>query len=146
MKHSAVIITLVSLLLLLCLPACVSFVDGPGGMSPSQFNFQPMVPLRKPGPGGWKSATVIIRLVHATPRGIKRNIECPIEVQVPEINHRGVVTNQFAQEKAAEAADIASARVLKRGGLSAEMCRRLQEEMQSVMKDPIPGVRVVKAL
>ncbi|HYO71227.1 MAG TPA: hypothetical protein VEU33_34620 [Archangium sp.] len=143
MKHSLVSIALTTLL---GLCACVSIVDGPGGMSPSQFDFQPMVPRRKPGPGGWKSAMVIIRLVHVTPQNVEVDVECPIEVQVPEVNHRGVITNLFAQEKAAEAADIASARVLKRGGMTAEMCKRLQEEMQAVMKDPIPGVRVVKAL
>jgi hypothetical protein len=132
---------------LLCLSACVSIVGGPGGISPSQFQFGPIVPLREPGPGGWKSARVIIRLVHVTERGIERNVECPIEVQVPEINYRGIVTDEFARLEAAKAADIAVERTLKRQDLfSAEMCEYFIKEMERVMEENVDGTRVIKAL
>jgi hypothetical protein len=132
---------------LLSLMACVSIVGGPGGISPSQFQFQPIVPLRAPGPGGWKSARVIIHLLHVTEQGVRRNVHCPIEVQVPEVNYLGIVTDEFAQLEAARAADIAAERTLKQQGLlSAELCKRFQEEMQKEMGETLDGTRVLKAL
>jgi hypothetical protein len=132
---------------LLTLPSCVSLVGGPGGISPEQFQFQPIVPLREPGPGGWKTARVTIHLVHVTDQGVRRNVFCRIEVQVPQIHAFGVVTDEFAQMEAARAADIAAERTLNQGELlSAEMCARFRAEMQSQMKELIPGVRVIQAL
>lgn len=100
MKRSSMVLVLVALL---CLPACMSFVGGPWGIPPSEFQFRPMVPLRAPGPGGWKSARATIHLMHVTPQGVRKNAWCHIEVQVPEINFRGVVTDEFAQRKCASA-------------------------------------------
>ncbi|QRK13183.1 hypothetical protein JQX13_26035 [Archangium violaceum] len=143
MKRSSVVTVLVALS---CLTACMSFIDGWGGISPSQFEFQPMVPLRGQGPGGWKSARVVITLLHVTPGDVRRKVTCPIEVQVPEVNRLGVVSNEFAQMEAAKAADIAAERTLAQGGLSAEMCERFKNEMQEVMGKTIGGVRVIKSL
>lgn len=140
MKRSPVITAFVALL---CLTACMSFVDGWGGISPSQFDFQPMVPLRGKGPGGWKSARVVITLLHVTPGGVRKNVTCLLEVQVPEVNGDGVVTDETAQMEAAKAADIAAERTLTRGGLSAEMCRRFKDEMEEVMKKTVAGTRVI---
>jgi hypothetical protein len=84
--------------------------------------------------------------MHVTPQGVRKNVWCHIEVQVPEINFRGVVTDEFAQLEAAKAADIAAERVLKQEGLfSAEMCKRFMEEMQREMQDNTPGTRVIQA-
>ena len=144
MKHSSVVLILVALL---CLPACMSFVGGPGGISPSEFQFQPMIPWKAPGPGGWKSARVTIQLVHITDRGFRKNVWCPIEVQVPEVNYLGIVTDEFAQLEAAKAADIAAERTLRKEGLfSAEMCEHFRMEMLKEMGKTVGGARVIKAL
>jgi hypothetical protein len=143
MKPSSIVLVLA----LLSLPACVSIVGGPGGISPSQFQFQSMVPLREPGPGGWKIARVIIQLVHVTDRGLRRHVHCPIEVQVPEINGLGLVTDEFAQMEAARAADIAAQRTLKQESLlAAEMCKCFRDEMQAELREFIPGTRIIQAL
>jgi hypothetical protein len=90
---------------------------------------------------------VTIHLMHVTPQGVRKNVWCHIEVQVPEINFRGVVTDEFAQLEAAKAADIAAERVLKQEGLfSAEMCKRFTEEMRKEMAKTVDGTRVIKAL
>lgn len=144
MNRSGVVLALAALL---CLSACVSIVGGPGGISPSQFQFEPIVPLREPGPGGWRSARVTIGLVHVTELGIERNVECPIEVQVPEINLDGVVLDEVARHEAAKAADIAAERTLKQEGLfSAEMCEYFMTEMEKLMGENVRGARVIKAL
>lgn len=144
MKRSGVVLALAALL---CLSACVSIVGGPGGISPSQFQFGPIIPLREPGPGGWKSARVTIRLVHVTELGIERNVECDIEVQVPEINFRKTLTDEWVQLEAAKAADIAAERTLRRQDLfSAEMCNQFRKEMQEEMEKTVEGTRVIKAL
>jgi len=144
MKHSPVVLALTALL---WLSACMSFVGGPLGISPSQFQFRPIVPLSAPGPGGWKSARVVIQLVHVTDRGVRRNVHCPIEVQVPEINYLGTVTDEFAQLEAAKAADIAAERTLQQQNLlSAELCQRFMQEMLKVMGEAIDGTRIKKAL
>ena len=144
MKRSSVVLVLLSLL---CLPACMSFIGGPWGIPPSQFQFRPIVPRRAPGPGGWKSARVTIQLVHVTEKGVRKNVWCTIEVQVPEINFRGVVTDEFAQLEAAKASDIASERTLKQEGLfSAEMCEHFRKEMEKEMGRNVDGTRVIMAL
>lgn len=107
----------VVLLVLLTLAACVSFIGGPSGISPSQFQFQSMVPRRGPGPGGWKSARVTIQLLHMTEQGVHKNVWCPVEVQVPEVNYLGAVTDLLAQQEAARASDIASELTLKQEAL-----------------------------
>jgi hypothetical protein len=144
MQRTSVVLALAALLNLM---ACVSIVGGPGGISPEQFQFEPRVPLRAPGPGGWKSARAIIQLAHVTERGVRRNVLCPIEVQVPEVNYARTVDDEFAQLEAAKAADIAAAWVLEQQNLfSAEMCDRFQKKMREEMSENIPGVRVIKAL
>ncbi|WNG54913.1 hypothetical protein F0U59_09125 [Archangium gephyra] len=143
MKRARVLPGIVALL---CLTACMSFVGGRWGISPSQFQFRSIVPMREPGPGGWKSARVTIQLLHVTPEGIHRNVTCHIEVQVPEFNKDGVVLDEIAQLEAAVAADIAAEWALKQGGFSEEMCRRFRTEMERILVEAIGGARVVKAL
>ncbi|OJT20317.1 hypothetical protein BO221_30220 [Archangium sp. Cb G35] len=90
---------------------------------------------------------MVIHLIHVTEQGIHKNVFCPIEVQVPEVNYLGVVTDQFAQWEAARAADIAAERTLKQQHLlSAELCQRFMAEMLDVMGDTVDGARVIKAL
>jgi hypothetical protein len=143
MKRLSVVLVLFALL---SLSACVSIVGGPGGISPEQFQFQPVVPLREAGPGGWKSARVTIHLLHVTDLGVEKTVLCPIEVQVPEINGDGVVTDAFAQWEAARASDIAAERTLRQEGLlSAEMCQRFIDELMYELGKSIGGTRVIKA-
>jgi hypothetical protein len=144
MNRSPVVLVLVALL---GLSACASFVGGPWGISPSQFQFQPVVPRRAPGPGGWKSARVTIQLIHVTDQGVRRNVYCSIDVEVPEVNYLGVVTDEFAQVEAARAADIASERTLNQENLfSAEMCEYFRREMEKEMGKTVDGTRIIKAL
>jgi hypothetical protein len=90
---------------------------------------------------------VVIQLVHVTEQGIRRNVICPIEVQVPEVNYLGTVTDEFAQLEAAKAADIAAERTLQQQNLlSAELCQRFMQEMLKVMGEAIDGTRIKKAL
>lgn len=143
MKRSHVLCCMAALL---CLTACMSFVGGRWGISPSQCQFRSIVPMREPGPGGWKSARVTIQLLHVTPEGIERNVTCRIEVQVPEFNGDGIVLDEIAQLEAAVAADIAAEWVLKTGGLTAEMCNNFETEMGSLLRGRIRGARVIKAM
>jgi hypothetical protein len=106
-----------------------------------------MVPRRGPGPGGWKSARVTIQLLHVTEQGVHKNVWCPVEVQVPEVNYLGVVTDLLAQQEAARASDIASELTLKQEALlSAEMCEHFRREMERELGKAIEGARVIKAL
>jgi hypothetical protein len=144
MRRSSVVLLFSALL---SLSACMSIVDWPGGISSFQFQFRPIVTRREPGPGGWKSARVTIRLVHVTERGIRRDVECPIEVQVPEVNYLGVVLDEFAQSEAARAADIAAKRTPERQELlSAELCEHFRKEMEREMGRTVDGTRIIRAL
>jgi hypothetical protein len=139
-------VLLLSLAVLLSATACVSFVDGDGGgggISPSQFKFEPYVPEDVLEPGGWKAARVIVTLVRKSDEGL-RLVPCEVQVEVPESNFRGVISDEFAQIEAAKAADAAVERVLPRGLMSEEMCARFRKEIRQILKVPIPGVRVRK--
>lgn len=141
MRRSAL---LLGLAVLLNVTACVSFVGGDGGgggISPSQFMFEPYVPPDASGPGGWKAARVIINLVRKSDEGL-RMVPCQVQVEVPERNFQGGVSDEFAQQEAAKAADAAVERVLPQGLMSAEMCKRFRDEMQRLLQGPIPGARV----
>ncbi|WNG51039.1 hypothetical protein F0U60_48110 [Archangium minus] len=144
MRRSALLLGLGALL---CATACVSLVGGDGGegggggISPSQFMFEPYVPADLLEPGGWKVARVIITLVRKSDEGV-RFVPCQVQVEVPESNYRGVVSNEFAQQEAAKAADTAVERVLPQGLMSAEMCKRFRDEMQRLLQGAVPGTRV----
>ncbi len=131
---------------LLCTTACVSFVGGEGewrGISPAQFKFEPYVPPGAPEPGGWKVARVIINLVRKSGDELEY-VACDVQVEVPEFNYLGLVSDEFAQKEAAKAADAAVERVLPQGLLSAQMCHRFHEEMRKLLEIPVPGARVRK--
>ncbi|QRK09998.1 hypothetical protein JQX13_07820 [Archangium violaceum] len=141
MRRSAL---LLGLAVLLCATACVSIVGGDGGeggISPSQFMFEPYVPPDSPWPGGWKVARVIINLARSSGEGL-RIVPCQVQVEVPERHRGGVISDEFAQQEAAKAADAAVERVLPQGLLSEEMCQRFRTEMRKILEVPIPGVRV----
>jgi hypothetical protein len=137
-------VLLLGLAALLCTTACMSFVGGEGGgggISPLQFMFEPYVPADAFEPGGWKAARVIITLVRKSDEGL-RLVPCQVQVEVPESNFRGVVSDEFAQLEAAKAADTAVERVLPQGLMSAEMCKRFRDEMQMLLQATVPGARV----
>jgi hypothetical protein len=125
--------------------ACVSIVGGEGGgISPSQFVFESYVPPDAIEPGGWKAARVIINLVRKSDEDGLHFVPCEVQVEVPESNLRGAVSDEYAQEQSAKAADAAVEHVLPRGLMSEEMCERLRNTMREILKSPIPGVRVRK--
>lgn len=129
-------------LALLCLPACATFSgDEWHGIPPSEFHFVPIVPLRGKGPGGWKVARVVITLVRKSGESSISAV-CQVQVEVPEIHGDGGVTEAFAQQSAAMAADAAAQRVLSLSLLSAELCGRFNAEMEALLKVSIPGARV----
>jgi hypothetical protein len=137
-------VLMLGLAALLCTTACMSFVGGEGeggGISPSQFMFEPYVQADVFEPGGWKAARVIITLVRKSDEGL-RLVPCQVQVEVPESNFRGVVSDEFAQREAAKAADAAVERVLPQGLMSAEMCKRFRYEMQMLLQATVPGARV----
>ncbi len=127
--------------LLLLATACVSIAGGPGGISPSQFHFSPIVSLKGRGPGGWKMARLIINLARVSEEGV-HNVPCQVQVEVPERNFLGAVDDALAEEAAAEAADTAAELVMPQGLVSASMCEKFRQEMQRLLSVPIPGARV----
>ncbi|WPB78326.1 hypothetical protein KYC5002_04040 [Archangium violaceum] len=137
-------VLLLGLVVLLYATACVSFVGGDGGgggISPTQFKFEPYVPEDVLEPGGWKAARVIITLVRKSDEGL-RLVPCEVQVEVPEVNYLGSVTDEFAQTEAAKAADAAVEQELPHGIMSEVMCERFRKRMRELLKIPIPGVRV----
>ena len=105
------------------------------------------VPLRShrsakgSGPGGWKAARLLITLARQEGRTFKPVI-CRVQVEVPEINFRGPVTDEYAQQSAATASDQAAERVLRQNFLSAELCKRYHIEMERLLRELVPGARV----
>lgn len=116
-----------------------------GKIPPAAFQFTPVVPRGGSGAGGWKVAQVVILLGRLSPRYPETTL-CEIEVGVPEFNKDGIVLDEVAQVKAAEAADAAAARVLKERLPAAVACGDFRRIMQSIMGDPrtgtLPGTRV----
>ncbi|REG29590.1 hypothetical protein ATI61_107286 [Archangium gephyra] len=140
-------VLLLALAVLLYATACVSFVDKDGaweGISPSRFMFKSYVPPDAAGPGGWKAARIIINLARQSGDGRLQLVPCQVQVEVPEANYLGSISDALAQTEAAKAADAAAEIVLTQGLFSAEMCGRFHEEMRKRLEIPIPGARVRK--
>ncbi len=78
------LLRLVLVVSLLSACACMSIAGGPGGISPSQFEFVPVVPHGGEGSGGWKAARLIINLLRFPDE--PDFVTCLLSVQVPEIN------------------------------------------------------------
>jgi hypothetical protein len=116
-----------------------------GRIPPSAFHFTRLVPRSGSEAGGWKAAQVIILLGRLAPQYPQTSL-CEIEVGVPEFNKDGVVLDEVAQAKAAQAADAAAARVLKERLPTAMACNEFRKTMQRIMGDPatgtLPGTRV----
>jgi hypothetical protein len=116
-----------------------------GHIPPTAFHFTSVVPRSGSEAGGWKVAQVVILLGRLAPRYPETAL-CEIEVGVPEFNKDGVVLDEVAQVKAAQAADVAAARVLKERLPTAMACDELRKTMQRIMGDPangtLPGTRV----
>jgi hypothetical protein len=134
----------VLLLLLAVLGACQLACVG-GHIPPSMFQFSNVVPYTGPGTGGWKVAQVLILLGKISPM-FSSAATCDVEVGVPERNWKGWVLDEFAQEKAAEAADKAARIVLREHQPTALACDQFRKHMQSILGDPnfgtIPGATV----
>lgn len=124
----------------LAIAACISIAGGPGGISPSQFEFIPEVPLKGKGPGGWKAARVVISLLRFADR--PDLVACSLLVEVPQVNREGSISDEVAQLSAAASADAAAARVSGLGYTSGELCHRFKEEMLRELQLRIPGARV----
>jgi hypothetical protein len=115
-----------------------------GSIPPSTFQFTNVVP-RGRGAGGWKVAQVVILLGRLAP-WYPETALCNIEVGVPEAIAARTIATATAQQAAADAADEAARRVLKKRLPTALACDELRTTMQSIMLDPlkgnIPGTRV----
>ena len=92
-------LALPGLVVLLLLAGCVSIAGSPGGISPSQFKFVPLVSAGRGGAGGWKVAPVVINLVRMP--NDPTLVSCALSVEVPAVNREGEVTDGFAQRAAA---------------------------------------------
>lgn len=117
-----------------------------GGIPPSQFHFVRVVAPPGVGEGGWKVAQVAILLNRVSPMFPVSAI-CDVEVQVPEINYLGPVSDELAQMRAAEAANAAARIVLREPPtMSAVLCMRFRTEMERILKGTgmIPGARVTR--
>jgi len=125
---------------LVALQACVSTPEWEP-IAPSEFHFVPIVPPKGPGPGGWKVARLLITLARQEGHTFKPVI-CRVQVEVPEFNFRGPVTDEYAQSCAATASDQAAERVLRQSFLSAELCKRYHLEMERLLRELVPGARV----
>lgn len=116
-----------------------------GHIPPTTFHFTSVVPRSGSEASGWKVAQVVILLGRLSSRYPETTL-CEIEVGVPELNKDGVVLDEAAQVKAAQAADAAAARVLKERLPTAMACADFRKTMQSIMGDPafgtLPGTRV----
>ena len=135
---------LVAVMSLLSASACISIAGGPGGISPSQFEFVPIVSHDGKGSGGWKAARLSINLLRFPDE--PDFVTCHFSVQVPEANVYGTVTDGVAQRMAAQAADAAAARVAGQGYFSAELCLRFKDEMLRELDLLIPGSRIILLL
>jgi hypothetical protein len=131
-------------LVVLACSACVSVAGGTGGISPSQFKFEPVVLNDEPGPGGWKAARLVIGLLRFPDE--PDLVTCFVLVEVPEASRYGVISDEFAALASARAADVAAAQVSGQGYFSAELCRRFMETMSERLGAVIPGCRVRKFL
>lgn len=116
-----------------------------GTISPTLFQFHPVVPHTGPGPGGWKVALVLVSLGKLS-LSFPAAATCDIEVGVPEANHLGRVSDSFAQTSSASAADAAARKVLQEGPPTAAACQRFRDEMGATLGDRkyglIPGAKV----
>lgn len=115
-----------------------------GGIAPSQFHFVNVVSEEGPEPGGWKVAQVAILLGRLSSLAPASAV-CEVEVQVPQINYQGPVSDAVAQSRAAAAANTAARIVLReRLSLTAVLCMRFRTEMQRILgqAEMIPGARV----
>jgi hypothetical protein len=128
------------LVALAALLACVSTPEW-DPIAPSEFHFVPIVAPQGMGPGGWKAARLLITLARQDGHTFKP-VLCKVQVEVPEINFRGPVTDEYAQSCAATASDQAADRVLRQNFLSAELCKRYHLEMERILRELIPGARV----
>ena len=120
--------------------ACVG-----GHISPATFHFTNVVGHSGTGQGGWKVAQVVVLLGKISTQ-FSTTANCEIEVGVPEVSLNGAITDAFAQEAAAVAADKAARLVLREWQPTAVMCNQFRRYIQDFLRDPvsgsIPGARV----
>lgn len=118
-----------------------------GSVPPSTFEFTPVVPYTGPGPGGWKVAQVLVLLGRIS-RLFPEAATCDIEVGVPEVNWKGVVTDSFAQVSAATASDKAARITFRKRLPTALVCDHFRKEMEQILGHPktglIPGATVTR--
>jgi hypothetical protein len=132
---------LLGLVALVVATACATGPEAWEPISPLEFHFTSLITSESGAPGGWKVARLLISLVRKQGR-TSRVVWCRVQVEVPEVNWQGVITDERAQFAAAAASDAAAQRVLGQNLLSAEMCRRYYEEMEKLLQQQIAGARV----
>lgn len=93
-------------------------------------------------------AQVLVLLGRISPRFPEASY-CDIEVGVPEVNWRGPISDERAQNVAANAADEAAGQVLTKRLVTAVLCDQFRQKMQTLMndsqqKDYLPGSTVSK--
>jgi len=120
--------------------ACVG-----GHIPPSTFQFTNVVPHTGKEEGGWKVAQVSILLGRLS-KVFPQAAVCDIEVGVPERNLNGLISDAFAQQSAAKAADKAARIVLRERIPVALACMEFRKHMGRILGDrvlgTIPGARV----
>jgi hypothetical protein len=104
------------------------------------------VPYSGPKGGGWKVAQVLVLLGRISPR-FPETSYCDVEVGVPEVNWQGSISNERAQNVAANAADKAAGQVLTKRLVTAVLCDQFRQKMQTFMRDSqqvdyLPGATV----
>ncbi|HEX2572484.1 MAG TPA: hypothetical protein VH877_23255 [Polyangia bacterium] len=113
-----------------------------GKIMPEHFKFYVKVPHdpHKPGTGGWKEACVHARMRDAE---TGRSILCRFQTGVPIVNEdQGFISDDFARQEAAEAANIAAYTVLMKGTPVGIACRPFMDLMQVVLNKKLYGARV----
>jgi hypothetical protein len=131
--------------LLLAILGAVQLACAGGHIPPSTFQFTNVVPHSGKEEGGWKVAQVLILLGRVS-TVFPQAAVCDIEVGVPERNLNGLISDAFAQQAAARAADEAARLVLRERIPTAMACDQFRKRMQSILRDPrfgtIPGAKV----
>lgn len=122
--------------------ACVG-----GHIPPSTFHFTNVVPNPGAGIGGWKVAQVLVILAKISPI-FPETATCDVEVGVPEVNFKGPVLDELAQEAAAKAADEAARIVFKERQPTVLVCEQFRNHMHFIMAAQdtgiLPGAKVTR--
>lgn len=117
-----------------------------GLIQPTHFQFVTVTPQRKRGPGGWRAACVHARIAHGNSG---QYYICQFGVEMPiENEENGPISDEHAQEKAAECANNAAYTVLSKLTEPTPpplytLCSDIRNEYREILNDTIKGSRVM---